>query len=117
MTEHYVLAAVLVAAVATLATRALPFVALARHQNHPLLQYLGKRLPAAVIIILVLYSLRDAALIQFADHEWQWQVGANGWPLLAASLLVALLHIWKRNVLFSIIAGTGLYMTLIQSGF
>ena len=116
MNEHYTLVAILVAALATLATRALPFVALARHQNHPLLQYLGKCLPAAVIIILVLYSLRDLSLFQVTDNEWQWQAGANGWPLLAASLLVALLHIWKRNVLFSIIAGTGLYMALIQSG-
>jgi branched-subunit amino acid transport protein AzlD len=35
-------------------------------------------------------------------------------PVLAASALTALLHVWKRNPLFSIVGGTALYMALIR---
>jgi branched-subunit amino acid transport protein AzlD len=33
-------------------------------------------------------------------------------PLLAASVVTALLHLWKRNALVSIFGGTALYMLL-----
>jgi branched-subunit amino acid transport protein AzlD len=35
-------------------------------------------------------------------------------PVLAASALTALLHVWKRNPLFSIAGGTALYMALTR---
>ena len=38
--------------------------------------------------------------------------GRDGLMALAASVFTALLHLWKRNALISIIAGTALYMIL-----
>ncbi len=37
-----------------------------------------------------------------------------GIPELISVVLVAVLHVWKRNTLFSIICGTVCYMVLIQ---
>jgi branched-subunit amino acid transport protein AzlD len=37
---------------------------------------------------------------------------AQALPVLAAAALTALLHLWKRNALVSIAAGTALYMLL-----
>ncbi|MDR2521567.1 MAG: AzlD domain-containing protein [Spirochaetaceae bacterium] len=36
-------------------------------------------------------------------------------PVLAASALTALLHLWKRNALASIAAGTALYMVISRA--
>jgi len=35
-------------------------------------------------------------------------------PAIAAAILTALIHIWKRNALLSICGGTALYMSLIR---
>jgi len=35
-------------------------------------------------------------------------------PTIAAALITALIHIWKRNALLSICGGTALYMLLIR---
>jgi branched-subunit amino acid transport protein AzlD len=37
---------------------------------------------------------------------------ATAFPVLAASLFTALVHLWKRNSLVSILGGTALYMVL-----
>jgi branched-subunit amino acid transport protein AzlD len=39
---------------------------------------------------------------------------AAAFPVLAASLFTALIHLWKRNSLLSILGGTALYMALIR---
>ena len=97
--------AVLVSAACTLFMRALPF--LFFQGNKPLpawLERLGKVLPSAIMAVLVVYCLKGADLFS-ATH---------GIPEFAATLLTALLHAWKRNVLLSIAAGTFCYMILVQ---
>lgn len=101
-----------VCALATFATRVLPFMALSRHAEHPLVLHLGRYLPPAVMLILVLYALRDFRPLAANSLN----VGADGWPLIIASLTVTLLHLWRRNALLSIIGGTGLYMAMVQLG-
>ncbi len=99
------LAIILVTAVCTFATRALPFIVFPKGREIPAaVLYLGKVLPAAVIGMLVVYCLRDTVLFS----------APYGLPELIAVLVTALLHIWKRNNLLSIGAGTVLYMFLIQ---
>lgn len=101
-----------VCAVATLATRLLPFVALARQADHPLILHLGRYLPPAIMLILVIYALRDFRPLIQAELN----VGPNGLPMLVASLVVAALHLWRRNALLSIMVGTGAYMLMVQLG-
>lgn len=97
---------------ATFATRLLPFVALARHADHPLILHLGRYLPPAVMLILVIYALRDFRPLS----EGELNVSASGLPMLLASVTVIVLHLWRRNALLSIVGGTGLYMLLVQLG-
>ncbi|MDT8878206.1 AzlD domain-containing protein [Halomonas saccharevitans] len=101
-----------VCAGATFATRVLPFVALARQAEHPLILHLGRYLPPAVMMILVIYALRDFRPL--ADGHLN--VAPDGWPLILASLTVVVLHLWRRHALLSIAGGTGAYMAMVQLG-
>ncbi|WP_308162529.1 AzlD domain-containing protein [Bacillus sp. ISL-7] len=69
-----------------------------------IVQYLGKVLPAAVIGLLVIYCFKDVSLIS----------GSHGLPELIGVVVVALLHLWKKNMLLSIAGGTIVYMILVQ---
>ena len=108
MNTSYVLAVLLVMAVVTLVTRALPFLLFGRSDRPPrIILYLGRVLPPAIIAMLVVYCLRG---ISFG-------AAANWVPALVASVAVAALHLWKRNNMLSILGGTVLYMVLIQAVF
>lgn len=102
----YLILAMLVMAAATFASRALPFIVL-RGGDHPLALYLGRVLPAAVMTLLVIFSVKDAA----------WTSAPYGLPELAGIVVTASVHLWRRNALLSIAAGTGLYMWLQQAPF
>jgi branched-subunit amino acid transport protein AzlD len=89
----------------TAITRFLPFVLFRNAAAAPrYVQYLGKLLPPAAISLLVVYSLR---YISFA-------AAPHGLPEAIAILVVAALHIWKKNTLLSIVVGTVSYMLLVQ---
>ncbi len=111
MDTSYLLLGIGVAGLSSILSRALPFIFLSRFANAPLLHFLGKQLPGAILIILVVYSLQDLSVI---NSNFELVNSANGWPLLVASLTVVLLHFWRRNTLLSILLGTGTYMFLIQ---
>ena len=89
-------------------TRWLPFLLFPENKKPPeMVLYLGKVLPAAVMGLLVVYCLRNTALL-LAPH---------GIPEAISVVLVAALHLWKRNTLLSILSGTVLYMVLVQAVF
>lgn len=89
----------------TMMTRFIPFIIFPSGRPTPsYVQYLGKVLPSAALGLLVIYSIKD---VQFLH-------GNHGAPELICIVLVALLHIWKRNMFLSIASGTFLYMFLIQ---
>ncbi len=69
-----------------------------------LVRYLGRVLPPAVMGMLVVYCLRGIDVLHMP----------YGLPELIAVAAVILLHVWKRNNLLSIGAGTVLYMFLVQ---
>lgn len=90
---------------ATVATRALPFLVFSEHRKTPpFIQYIGKYLPSAVFGMLVIYCLKDVSLLH----------GHHGIPEAISILLTVLLHIWKRQMLLSIAGGTVCYMLLVQ---
>ena len=89
----------------TMATRFLPFLLFGGKRKTPaIIAYLGKVLPCAIMGMLVIYCLKDV-------RPWQYPYGI---PELLGIALVAVLHIWKRNSLLSIGAGTVFYMLLVQ---
>jgi len=101
----YLLIFILVSACATFLTRLLPFVLLYRWADHPLLKHLGRYLPPVLMVLLLMYALKDALV-----------TGHQLLPSLASLAVVTVLHLLWRNPLISILSGTGLYMFLTQAG-
>ena len=94
-----------VIALVTAALRFLPFLIFRENRKTPpLISYLGQVLPYAIMGMLVIYCLKG---VSFAAFPF-------GIPEMIGCLVVILLHIWKRNTLLSIGAGTVCYMLLVQ---
>ena len=99
---------ILAVAAGTQITRWLPFWLFPENKEPPpVVTYLGRVLPAAMMGLLVVYCLKGVS----------WTNPPHGVPELLAILAVVLLHRWKSNVLLSIAGGTALYMLLVQAVF
>ena len=108
--SDYMLSLVAVTAGVTILLRAFPFLLFGSAKKTPdVIRYVGKVLSPAAIAMLVVYCFgcyfRDRPL----PAHW---FGAA--ELLAAATVVGL-QLWKRNPLLSIIAGTAVYMLLVQN--
>lgn len=86
------------------AIRGLPFVFSKKLSESALVTKLGQFLPPAIMILLLLHSLKD---IKFLGPT-------HGIPEIFAVLLTAFLHFFKRNAFLSIVGGTAFYMILIR---
>lgn len=103
-TVHSILIVGVVTAV-TVILRFLPFWLFPEGRKTPkFISYLGRVLPYAVMGMLVVYCLRDADVTSYPF----------GLPHIIAGLLVVGLHVWKKNTMLSIGAGTLCYMALVQ---
>ena len=92
-------------ALASILTRALPFLLLSEKKpTPPIVRYLGNVLPAAVFGMLIIYCLKDTSFLR-ADH---------GLPELIGIAVTAILHIRLRQMLISMAGGTIVYMLLVQ---
>lgn len=100
----HTVAIIMCVAVCTLLTRALPFwIFGGKKEVSPIIQYLGRVLPSAIMTILVVYCLKDVSIFE----------GSRGFPEFAAILVVVVLHLWRRNTLLSIGVGTVFYMLMV----
>jgi len=89
----------------TVITRFLPFIFFPKNRETPkFIKYLGKVLPPAVLGLLVIYSMKDVNIL----------TGNHGIPELISVALVAVLHLWRKQMLISIAAGTIGYMLMVQ---
>ena len=94
-----------VSALVIMATRFLPFLIFGENRKTPpIITYLGTVLPCAIMGMLVVYCLKDMSVL-----SWPY-----GLPEIIACIVVAVLHVWKRNSLLSIGGGTVCYMLLVQ---
>lgn len=101
----YNVALIAVMALVTMATRFLPFLVFGENRKTPaIIEYLGKALPCAIMGMLVVYCLKDVSILE----------KPYGIPEAIGIVVVALLHLWKRNSLLSIGVGTVFYMVLVQ---
>jgi branched-subunit amino acid transport protein AzlD len=103
---RYLIAAVAVSAAVTLALRALPFAALAPLRTSSTVRYLSTRMPAGIMVILVVYCLRDLPLAQPRVLA----------PLAALAVTIGL-HLWRRNAMLSILGGTAVHVVLASTVF
>ena len=97
---------ILACAVATALTRFLPFLLPAKWLDNRFVRTLKVGLPAVILLLLVVYSLKDTPV---TTAPW-------GLPEGLSLTVVLGLHLWKRNALVSIAGGTALYMVLIHTG-
>lgn len=105
MFELHSVLIIVVATLVTMATRFLPFLIFPGDKKTPdIVAYLGKVLPCAIMGMLVIYCLKDVSFLKVP----------YGIPEIIGCLVVAGLHIWKRNTLLSISVGTVFYMLLVQ---
>ena len=105
MGNAYILSMTIIAALITAALRFAPFLIFRKDRPTPaIVTYLGKVLPFAIMGMLVVYCLKDIS----------FQAAPYGIPELLGCVIVALLHIWKRNSLLSIGLGTVSYMLMVQ---
>ena len=105
MNKLHAVGIIAVAALVTMCLRFLPFLIFGENRKTPpLISYLGQVLPYAIMGMLVVYCLKDMNLT----------AAPFGIPEIIGCAVVALLHIWKRNTLLSIGAGTVCYMLLVQ---
>lgn len=105
MTNQQMLITIALIALTTAALRFLPFWLFPPSKEPPaLITYLGKVLPRAAIALLVVYALKDVAVTS----------APYGIPELLAILVLAVVHVMKRNSLLSIAVGTLIYMFLVQ---
>lgn len=107
MTLMQEITTIFICAAATVLTRFLPFLIFRSGKTPRYIQYLGKALPSAIFAMLVVYCLKDTKLLS----------ASFGLPELIAGSLVIGLHLWRRNMLLSIAAGTIAYMAMMQITF
>jgi len=105
MPDLHSAAMIAVMTLVTAALRFLPFWIFGENRKTPpLIAYLGQVLPYATMGMLVVYCLKGVHLT----------AAPFGIPELLGCAVVTGLHIWKRNTLLSIGAGTVCYMLLVQ---
>ena len=96
-----------ICALCTLLERAFPFLIFRGKEVPEIVCYLGRVLPMAIMATLVMYCLKGISFSSAAGFA----------PMLIASALTALLHIWRGNTMLSIFGGTVCYMLLVQMVF
>ena len=105
MTVAQRLITIVMCVLATQLTRFLPFLVFPAGKTTPkFIRFLSNALPAAVFGMLLVYCLRGVSMVS----------GSHGLPELIAILVVAGLHLWKKQMLLSIGVGTVCYMLLVQ---
>ncbi|KAA0918289.1 branched-chain amino acid transporter permease [Dietzia sp. ANT_WB102] len=97
----YLLAGLGVMFLVTLALRAAPFLALTRLRDSGVVRYLGSTMPAGVMVVLVVYTLRDTT-----TELGSWA------PAAVALMLTLAVHLAFRRAAVSIVLGTATYMLL-----
>lgn len=81
---------------ATFFERALPFLVFRGKEVPEVMDYLGKVLPMAIMLTLTVYCVRNISFSSLA----MWA------PQLISCAVTVCVHLWKRNTLLSISAGT-----------
>jgi len=105
---RHALIIILVMGLMTFATRIVPVLIFGRGEKVPeYILYLGRVVPYTAMGLLIVYCLRDVSVME----------GSHAIPEIISMAVVSLTYLWKRNSIFSVVAGTALYMALVQMVF
>ena len=98
----YVAAAIGIAVAITFALRLIPFLAGPKLRDSQVMASVSRWMPLGIVVILAVYGL---STIDFSAPD-------HGVPALAGAAVTALMHLWRRNVLLSILSGTAVCLVL-----
>ncbi len=94
-----------ITALVTYLLRAIPFwIFNGKDTLPPLMKKITDLLPPAIIAVLIIYCVKSDII----------SISMSSLASLVALVVVALIHLWKRNTLMSIAIGTAIYMVLIR---
>ena len=96
MNTMYLIAILAVAGIVTVLLRAVPFALLAPIRESRLIKWLGTRMAVGIMAILSVYTMMDVA----------WSDLQATVPTLVALVVRVGLHLWKHNLMISILSGT-----------
>ncbi len=100
---EYLIIVIIVMALSTYFTRLIPFVLFSSGRESSILNYVAKSTPPMVMMILVIYMLKD---VNYYSNE-------PAYTLLSLAITIGF-QVYKRNALLSIVAGTAVYMLFVQ---
>ena len=104
MENSYIIGAIVVATLATYATRIIPFLLFRTREPSPLVKYIELNMPLMIMVILVFYALKDV----------KWEIYPYGMAEIVGVAVAIALHVKFKNALLSIFLATLVYMFLIQ---
>ena len=105
MQTDYVLMSIAAMGLVTFGLRALPFLMARWIRDSPRVMRLGRFLPSAIMVILLMHSIRDLGQRSSSTYFT---------AELVCVAVVLLLQWYKGQPLLSILAGTGLYMVWLN---
>jgi branched-subunit amino acid transport protein AzlD len=101
----YLIALIALMAVLTYGARLFPYLLFGRKgKSIPVVTYLGDVLPPAVMILLIVYCVRNVSFVIYP----------YGIPEFTAIIAALGLYLLTKNNLIAMVSGTVLYMLLIQ---
>ena len=100
---EYLLVVIIVMAISTYFTRLIPFLLFSSGKESSMLNYVAKSTPPMVMMILVIYMLKD---VNYFSSEIFY-------TFLALAITIGF-QLYKRNALLSIVTGTAVYMFFVQ---
>lgn len=103
--DSYFYAAVAVTVAVTFALRALPFLIKTRLYGSPLLENFGRWMPQGAMLILLLYCL----------HGVNWGPTNTNIGYGVGLAVTVGVHLWRRNAVLSIVAGTTVCVALASA--
>lgn len=105
MEENKAWILLIVISLVTIFLRIIPFIIFKDENKTPkIINKLSSMLPYSIMGMLVIYCIKDLSFDSIDSFL----------PEILGVLVVALLYIWKKNTLISIIIGTIFYMVLVQ---
>ncbi len=107
MESSYLIGSIIVATLATYATRIIPFLLFRTREPSPLIKYIELNMPLMIMVILVFYAMKDV----------KWESYPYGMAELIGLSVAIVLHVRFKNALLSIFIATLSYMILIQNVF
>lgn len=109
----YVLISLLVMGSVTVALRWAPFAFIRVLRGSELVRFLGVTMPVGVMVALVAYTLVDR--MGLVGDAGAGSGDPGGWWAAPVALAVTIgLHLWRHSAALSILAGTAVYVVLVN---